>query len=83
MTGRSLNWWCQQLLRVVRGRPGDAFKVRELAGTLVAGPEEAMRTGSIRLTPLEQARSFEVIDRRLTLCGDEGSDSLVFEALDE
>ena len=63
--------------------PGDAFEVRELAGTLMAGPEEAMRAESIYLTLLEEARSFEVIDGRLTLHGDQGSESLVFESVDE
>jgi heat shock protein HslJ len=63
--------------------PGDAFEARELAGTLMAGPEEAMRAESIYLTLLEEARSFEVIDERLTLYSGQGSASLVFEALDE
>ncbi len=62
---------------------GGAFEVGDLAGTLMAGPEPAMRAESAYLILLQQARSFAVIDGTLTLYDEGGNESLMFEAVDE
>ena len=47
--------------------PGNAFSVGPLASTRMAGPEPAMRAESGYLTLLEQAKSYKLADRTLTL----------------
>jgi heat shock protein HslJ len=58
--------------------PGDAFSVGPLAGTLMAGPEPAMRAESAYLTLLGQAASFRIANRKLTLYDKGGNESLIF-----
>jgi len=60
--------------------PGNAFAVGKLAGTMMAGPEPAMRAERAYLTLLGQARSYELGKGRLTLFDGEGNESLVFAA---
>jgi heat shock protein HslJ len=59
--------------------PGDAFSVGPLAGTLMAGPEPAMRAERAYLTLLGQAASFRIANRKLTLYDKGGNESLIFE----
>ncbi len=60
--------------------PGKAFAVGELAGTLMAGAEPAMRAESAYLMLLSQARSYQMADGRLTLYDAGGQELLIFEA---
>jgi heat shock protein HslJ len=60
--------------------PGDAFAAGGLAGTLMAGPEPAMRAETAYLTLLGQAASYKVADGRLTLYDKGGNESLIFDA---
>jgi heat shock protein HslJ len=60
--------------------PGDAFFVRQIAGTEMAGPEPAMRAETAYLTLLGQAASFKVAGDRLTLYDKGGNESLLFAA---
>jgi heat shock protein HslJ len=59
--------------------PGDAFSAGPLAGTEMAGPEPAMRAETVYLTLLAQARSYKVVDGKLTLYDKGGNESLIFE----
>lgn len=63
--------------------PGDAFRAGPLMGTLMAGPEPAMRAERAFLDLLGQARSCRIEDGQLTLCDEGGGESLVFEAAGE
>ena len=58
---------------------GGAFSVGQIAGTLMAGPEPAMRAEGAYLTLLGQASSYKVVDSRLTLYDKYGNESLIFE----
>jgi heat shock protein HslJ len=60
--------------------PGDAFSTGQLAGTLMAGPEPAMRAETAYQTLLGQARSYKVAGDRLTLYDQGGNESLIFAA---
>ena len=60
--------------------PGDALSIGPLAGTLMAGPDPAMRAESAYLTLLGQAKSFKLTDGKLTLYDGGGNESLIFEA---
>ncbi|HZK48202.1 MAG TPA: META domain-containing protein [Thermoleophilia bacterium] len=60
---------------------GDSFEVSAVAGTLMAGPEPAMRAEAAYLTLLQQARLFAVSGSTLTLYDNGGNVSLVFEAV--
>lgn len=62
---------------------GGGLEVGEVAGTLMAGSEPAMRAESAYLALLRQARSFKVTDGKLTLYDEGGNQSLIFEPLDE
>lgn len=57
-----------------------AFSVGQIAGTLMAGPEPAMRAEGAYLTLLGQASSFKVVDGKLILYDKGGNESLIFEA---
>ena len=57
-----------------------AFAAGPLAGTEMAGPEPAMRAEGAYMTLLRQARSYELAEGRLTLFGEGGNQSLIFEA---
>jgi len=59
---------------------GGSFSVDQVAGTLMAGPEPAMRAESAYLTLLGQARSYKIVDKKLTLFDKDGNESLIFEA---
>jgi heat shock protein HslJ len=63
--------------------PASVFSVGQLAGTLMAGPEPAMRAESAYLKLLGEARSYKMADGRLTLFGEGGNESLIFEAATE
>ncbi len=63
--------------------PGDAFTAGPLVGTLMAGPEPAMRAERAYLDLLGHARSCRIEDGRLTLCDEGGQESLIFEAAGE
>ena len=56
-----------------------AFSVGTLAGTLMAGPELAMRAESAYLTLIGQASSYKLANGRLTLYDKDGNESLIFE----
>ena len=60
--------------------PGDAFSGGPFAGTLMAGPEPAMRAESAYLKLLSQAKSYTVSHGTLTLHDEGGNESLTFEA---
>ncbi len=55
-----------------------AFAVRQIASTQMAGPEPAMRAEHAYLTLLQQARSYSVSGRTLTLYDTHGNESLIF-----
>jgi heat shock protein HslJ len=59
--------------------PGNAFSAGPLAGTLMAGPEPAMRAESAYLTLLGQAKSYGLANGKLTLYDQGGNESLTFE----
>ncbi|MFO7697061.1 MAG: META domain-containing protein [Anaerolineae bacterium] len=63
--------------------PGDAFAVGDVAMTLMAGPEPAMRAEQAYHELLRGARSFALADTTLTLYDDSGNVSLVFEAVND
>lgn len=63
--------------------PGDAFKVGEIASTLMASEEPAMRAESAYMTLLQDARSFSLTDGELTLYDEGGNESLIFAATGE
>ena len=60
--------------------PRHAFKAGLLAATQMAGPEPAMRAEGAYLTLLGQAESYRLASGRLTLLGEGGNESLIFEA---
>ena len=55
------------------------FSVGQIAGTLMAGPEPAMRAEGAYLTLLGQASSYKVVDSKLILYDKGGNESLIFE----
>ena len=55
-----------------------AFSVGQLASTEMAGPEPAMRAESAYVTLLQQARSYLLAARTLTLLDANGNESLIF-----
>jgi len=59
---------------------GAAFSVGPLACTEMAGPEPAMRAEAAYLALLDQATSYKIADRKLTLYDKGGNESLIFEA---
>jgi heat shock protein HslJ len=63
----------------VRLGPGEAFSTGQLASTLMAGPEEAMRAEAAYMTLLGQAKSFKIAAGGLTLYDEGGNESLIFE----
>ena len=60
--------------------PGNAFSIGRVAGTLMAGPEPAMRAETAYLTLLGQAKSYKVTDGKLILYDKGGNESLIFDA---
>lgn len=60
---------------------GNSFSVGELASTMMAGPEPAMRAESAYLTSLAQAGSYKLTGNTLTLYDQAGHELLVFEEL--
>ena len=56
-----------------------AFSLGQVAGTLMAGPEPAMRAESAYLILLGQASSYKVVDSELILYDKGGNESLIFE----
>lgn len=60
--------------------PGEAFLAERIAGTLMAGPEPAMRAETAYLTLLGQAKSYKLTGGKLTLYDKDGNESLIFEA---
>lgn len=60
--------------------PRNAFEVGEIAQTLMAGPEPAMRAESAYHELLRSASSYRLDGTRLTLYDANGTESLVFEA---
>jgi heat shock protein HslJ len=60
--------------------PGAAFSTGQLAGTLMASEEPAMRAESAYLALLGQAGSYKMADGKLTLFDKGGNVSLIFEA---
>jgi len=59
--------------------PRGAFSLGQIASTLMAGPESAMRAESAYLTLLGQASSYKVIDSELILYDKGGNESLIFK----
>lgn len=57
-----------------------ALEVGELASTLMAGPEPAMRAETVYVTLLREARSFVLSEGTLTLNDASGNPSLIFES---
>jgi len=60
--------------------PGDAFSVSEMASTLMAGEEPAMRAEGAYTTLLGQAKKYSVKAGTLTLFDAGGNESLIFKA---
>ena len=60
--------------------PGDAFSVGDLASTMMAGPEPAMRAEQAYLKLLADAKSYKVANGGLTLFDANGHESLIFAA---
>jgi heat shock protein HslJ len=58
--------------------PGDAFATGDLASTMMAGPEPAMRAETAYMTLLGQARSYSTDGGTLTLYDEGGNPSLIF-----
>ena len=56
-----------------------AFSVGQIAGTLMAGPEPAMRAEGAYLTLLGQASSYKVVNSELILYDKGGNELLIFE----
>jgi heat shock protein HslJ len=61
--------------------PGNAFSIGQVASTLMAGSEPAMRAETAYLTLLGQAKSYKVTDGKLTLYDQGGNESLIFGAI--
>jgi heat shock protein HslJ len=57
---------------------GDSFSAGPLAGTMMAGPEPAMRAESAYLTLLGQAKSYKMTDDKLTLYDGGKNESLIY-----
>ena len=55
-----------------------AFSLGQVAGTLMAGPEPAMRAETAYLTLLGQASSYKVVASQLILYDKGGNESLIF-----
>jgi heat shock protein HslJ len=60
--------------------PDDAFSTGEIASTLMAGPEPAMRAEEAYMELLQAAASYEVAGGTLTLFDEFGDAALVFES---
>jgi heat shock protein HslJ len=60
--------------------PGDVFSVGDLASTMMAGPEPAMRAEQAYLKLLADAKSHKVANGGLTLFDGSGNQSLIFTA---
>ena len=60
--------------------PGNAFSVGQVASTLMAGPEPAMRAETAYLAFLGQAKSYSITGATLTLYDKGGNQSLIFES---
>jgi heat shock protein HslJ len=60
--------------------PGDAFSAGPLASTRMAGPEPAMRAEGGYLALLGQAKTYQLVEGKLTLYDEAGKESLSFEA---
>ena len=58
---------------------GGSFAVDAIASTEMAGPEPAMRAEHAYMTLLQQARSYSLDGRTLTLFDEHGNESLIFE----
>jgi heat shock protein HslJ len=58
---------------------GNAFSGGPFAGTLMAGPDPAMRAERAYLTLLGQAKSYGLANGKLTLYDQGGNESLIFE----
>ena len=58
---------------------GGAFSIGPTAGTLMAGPEPAMRAEGAYLTLLGQASSYKLVNSKLILYDTGGNESLIFE----
>jgi heat shock protein HslJ len=56
-----------------------AFSVGQIAGTLMAGPEPAMRAEGAYMKLLGQASSYKVVDGKLIIYDKGGNESLIFE----
>jgi heat shock protein HslJ len=60
--------------------PSGAFSVSEVASTLMAGDEPAMRAEGAYMTLLSQAEKYGLKDGALTLYDANGNESLIFKA---
>jgi heat shock protein HslJ len=60
-------------------RGGSSFSTGELARTLMAGPEPAMRAEHVFLQLLAQARTYSLADGILTLADANGNQLLIFD----
>jgi heat shock protein HslJ len=60
--------------------PGDAFSVGQLASTMMAGSEPAMRAESIYTKLLGEAKSYKLDGTKLTLFDANGNESLIYES---
>ena len=60
--------------------PGNAFSVEQVASTLMAGPEPAMRAETTYMALLGQAKSYSISGATLTLYDKGGNESLILEA---
>jgi heat shock protein HslJ len=58
------------------------FSAGPLAGTMMAGPEDAMKAESAYLKRLDTAESYSITGGTLVLIDADGTDSLAFEAAD-
>jgi heat shock protein HslJ len=63
--------------------PGTAFSTGDLASTMMAGPEPAMRAETAYLTLLREAAAFKLSGDTLTLYDANGNESLVFAATEK
>jgi heat shock protein HslJ len=61
----------------------NTFAVGQIASTQMAGPEPAMRAERAYLTLLQQARSYSLAGRTLTLYDAHGNESLIFDRASE
>jgi heat shock protein HslJ len=63
--------------------PGQSFSAGPLAGTLLAGPDATTRAETIYQTLLGQAKSYKVDGGKLTLYGEGGNESLIYEEVNK